>query len=233
MRIPTLLLIGAVVGAPVAAQAQDFLGAIARQAAASVAQNLANRAAQGATDAVTNAVTRPRDPAQPAATTEAPATPTRPEIRQHGVVQPWSPEGDLIFATRNPRNPALDGKPYWENSAFCAALNRTADIQVEKRRQEWAATGKTYPEEYAQETLGGVEERVAYQRRFALLRMDRDRPGQDNGATFDARVAELEAELRARDWTPRTSWTDLSAQCGSYQTLNGNFLMMMANGRSK
>lgn len=233
MRIPTLLLIGAVVGAPVAAQAQDFLGAIARQAAASVAQNLANRAAQGATNAVTNAVTRPADPAQPGATAAAPAAPTRPEIRQHGIVQPWTPEGDLIFLTPSRRRPALDGKPYWENSAFCAAMSRTADIQVEKRRQEWAAEGKTFPEEYARESLDGIERQVAYQRRFALLRMDRDRPGQDNGASFDARVVELEAELRTRDWTPRTSWTDLSEQCGSYQTINGNFLMMMANGRSK
>ena len=231
MRIPTLLLIGAVVGAPVAAQAQDFLGAIARQAAASVAQNLANRAAQGATDAVTNAVTRPRDPAQPGAAPAAPVAPRRPEIRLHNAVQPWSPEGDLIYATGNPSEPDLLGKPYWEASAFCAALNRTIDIQVEKNRQEWAATGKTYPEEYARESLSRIEEFVDYQRKFALLRMNLDRPGQDNGATFDARVVALEAELRARDWTPRTSWKDLSSQCSSYQIGNGNFRMMMMAGR--
>lgn len=229
--IPTALIL-CFAAQPVAAQ--DFLGALARQAAASAASTLANRAAQGATDAVANAVTRPRQPQgqspAPSAQT-APAAQTRPEIRLHGAVQPWSPQGDLIFATRNPSQPDLLGKPYWEVSAFCAALNRTVDIQVEKQRRQWAATGKVYPEEYAQDMLRDVESRVAYQRRFALLRMNLDRPGRDNGATFDAKVAEIEAELRTRDWTPRTSWTDLSAQCGSFQVLNGNFLGMMEAGR--
>lgn len=224
------------VGTPAAAQ--DFLGAIARQAAASAAATLANRAAQGATDAVTNAVTRPRQPqgqpqSQPSAppAQTAPAAPARPEIRLHGAVQPWSPEGDLIFATGNSSQPDLLGKPYWEVSAFCAALSRTVDIQIEKQRRQWAETGKVYPEEYAQDRLKGVESQVAYQRRFALLRMNLDRPGQDNAATFDARVIQTEAELRARDWTPRTSWTDLSGQCSSYQVINGNFLGMMDAGR--
>lgn len=223
--VSAALALAATVGVSSAA-AQDFLGALARQAATSAAQTLANRAVQGATDAATSAVTRA---VAPTATTPQ----ARPEIRQHGVEQPWSADGDLIYATRSRRLTALEGKPYWENAAFCAALNRTADIQVEKQRQEWAAGGKTYPEEYAQTMLNGIESRVAYMRRFALLRMSRDRPGQDNGATFDARVVETEAELRTRDWSPRTSWSDLSSQCGSFQVGNGNFLMMMANGRSK
>lgn len=228
---PLALTLAVAVTTATPAHAQDFLGAIARQAAATAAQNLANRAAQGATNAVTNAVTRPRDPARPDQPAAPPAARPRPEIRLHNAVQPWSPEGDLIFATRNPSQPALLGKPYWEASAFCAALSRTADIQVEKKRQEWAATGKTYPEEYARESLDRIEMYVTHQREFALLRMNLDRPGQDNAATFDARVVALEAELRARDWTPRTSWSDLSEQCGSYQMINGNFRMMMQAGR--
>lgn len=227
--VPLIFVAAVAIGSPVAAQ--DFLGSIARQAAAAAAQNLANRAAQGATNAVTNAVTRQGSSGQNSGAQGQTASGVRPEIRLHGVVQPWSPEGDLIFATRNPSQPDLLGKPYWEVSAFCAALSRTADIQVEKKRQEWAATGKTYPEEYAQETLSGIEAQVAYQRRFALLRMNLDRPGQDNGATFDARVVANEAELRARDWSPRTAWTDLSSQCSSFQIINGNFLGMMEAGR--
>ena len=48
--------------------------------------------------------------AQPGATAAAPAAPTRPEIRQHGIVQPWSPEGDLIFLTPSRRRPAASGR---------------------------------------------------------------------------------------------------------------------------
>lgn len=225
-----LLIIAVATAAASPAAAQDFLGALARQAATSVAERLANRAA----DAIGGAAQgRGQAAASPTEAGAASGAGERPEVRVHGQVQPYDENGDLMYQSANGQTPSFQGRPYWRSAVFCAGFSRTHDIQVAKSRAEWAARGRVYdegdPDEYR--TIQRNEE--ARWRRFALLRLQRDQPATDHDAMVDDAINRAEQEVRARDWSARTAWRDQASECQSFYLANGNFIMMMSNGRSR
>jgi hypothetical protein len=225
-----ILVIAAATAAASPVAAQDFLGALARQAATRAAERLANRAADRAAAARGGAAGgRGQAAASP---TEAGAG-GRPEVRVHGQIQPYDENGDLMYQSANSQTPDFQGRPYWRSAVFCAGFSRTHDIQVAKSRAEWAARGRVYdegdPEAYR--TVQRNEE--TRWRRFALLRLQRDQPGTDSAAMVDEQINRAEQEVRARDWSARTAWQDQARECQSFYLANSNFIMMMSNGRSR
>lgn len=95
--------------------------------------------------------------------------------------------------------PEIHNQPRWVVAAHCAALFETHDPVMERDREAYrvrmAARGHPVSpltaEDYARferMSEGARRSRQQYTQ-YAMARMNRDRPGQDNARTFEAEVA--------------------------------------------
>ena len=207
------LLVAALLSAAAPAQSQDFLGGLARAAAARAAQALIDRTAAQVT------ATPPAATGSPAL--QPPQTGGRPEM--------YDASGDRIYKPDRRGLPRFIDQPLWRSAAYCGALVQLSDIDDQDWREVSAKGGHVYDESLALASQASIPAEVDRWRQFGVLRLQIDRPS--GGVDFEAVMAEQVLSLRQENWKPWFTWKARNDECTSLFSHVSGLYMNMRNRR--